>query len=157
MSAGYSPATVAEAFGEAFIAAAQTAINDPTVWINFGLPGEPYPDESVSVGKISSQQSFGPMGNRSRDEILQLECSIEILKVGGHPVEQLVRARAYQLLGLIERYCRVTDTNLGGSAGAVRECWLISHTLETAAMTDESESRLASVLAVFQAKARITG
>ena len=157
MSAGYSASTVAEAFGEAFVAAAQTAIADPTVWIGFGLPGQPYPDDSVVIGKITSQQMFGPMGNRSRDEILELECSIEVVRVGGQQVEQVVRARAYALLSLIERYCRVTDTNLGGSAGAVRECWLISHTLDTAQADDDSESRIAAVLAVFQAKARITG
>lgn len=147
--------SAAPAFKNALVTLIRTAINDSTVLVTYGHPGLEVADDMVGVQKITSQQVIANMGaRRSREETLTAEVIVSCYRGGGPEVEQVAGDRAYQLLGLIEQYVRVTDTTVGGT---VRDCFLISHDSQGA--TDPAliaEGRVIEITATFEAHARIT-
>lgn len=141
-------------FKEAFTAIITTAIADPTVLVSFGHPGMSDADDIIGVGKVVSDQKQATVSpNRSREETIELTVCISIYRGGGIEQEQIASDRAYALLGLIEKYVRLTDTTVGGT---VRDCFLTSH--ESDGSTDKdllAQGRLIEVTAVFTARVRI--
>lgn len=128
------------------------------VLVTFGHPGASMGNwrDLVSFADVVSEQMPGPMGtNRSRNETLRQTVWVSVFRPGEADQERVASDRAYELLGLLERYVRVTDTTLGGVA---LWCFLTSHT--STGQTDPAElasGRLIEIEAVFTAQVRITG
>lgn len=151
-------ATVALAFKEAFYTAAKTLMaGDPAtehVYVCFGQPASIDPDEIISFGSIGAGQETATMGtNRAREETLTLDVQISVVRGGAEEAEIEASRRCYELLRMLERQVRMTDTTVGGT---VRECFLTSH--DSPGATPEEvmhKGRMIDVLATFTAKARI--
>ena len=115
----------------------------------------PQAGDIVAFGRISSSQEFAAYGsNRPREETLTIDVVVSVYRGGGPDMEQVASDRAYELLGELELYARVTDTTIGGT---VRNCALVSHESEGA--TDPeilAAGRLIEITAQFVAQARIT-
>jgi hypothetical protein len=73
---------------------------------------------------------------RTREETLTCEITFYCFRGGGQEQEAIVMARAYDLLGDLELYVRVTNTTL---SGAVRDCMLTDHASNAA--TDQTFAR----------------
>jgi hypothetical protein len=140
---------------DGLLAAAITAIADDEVMI---VPGYPWPQDAqdiVSVGQVvTADQEPASYGQRTRKENLTCDVTVSVFRPGGSEVQAAVTARAYVLLGRIERYTRVTDTTLGG---AVEFCFMTSHELRTSSVPDTSSGRVTEITATFTAYARVTG
>ena len=153
-----SSVTAAQQFKAALMDAMVTLVTGQEVLVSFGHPGDEVGnwDDQVSFADIEVTQEFGPMGtNRSRDETLRQTVWVSSFREGGTDQERVAAARAYELLGLLERYVRFTDTTLGG---VVRQCFLTSHTSQ--GFTDPGMTlagREVDIEAVFTAEVRITG
>lgn len=154
-----STATVASTFKNNFydaVAALMAAGADTGyVMVCFGQPGTFDPDDIVSVGRVSEQQTEATIStNRTRNETIQLEVQISCYRGGGPEMERVCSDRAYELLRMIETQVRVTDTTVGGS---VWWCFLASH--DSAGATDPAllgQGRTIDITAIFEARARIT-
>lgn len=124
------------------------------VLVALGAPASLEPDDLVSFGRSESEQNVAALGNRSREEMLTQEVQISCFVAGGDEAERAAHDRAYYLLGLIETYCRKTDTTVGGT---VRQCFLVSHESDGATPPDYlDKGRVIEIVARFQAYARIT-
>lgn len=143
------------AFKAAFFNAATSLWAAEDVQVCYGHPGVNMADDLVVFGGLDTQQEPATMGaGRSREEILTLEVVVSVYRGGGAEQEQVTAARAYELLGELETYVRVTDTTLGG---AVRHCFLVSYTSEGVTDLDVlSSGRETDITAQFAARARIT-
>lgn len=154
MAGGTSPATAAVAFVAGLYVATKSVVPS-TVLVIYGIPGPKYPNDVVSFGRVTSRQDPATMGtNRGREEILTVEVTFSTYRRGGQEQEIAAFERVYELLALIETYCRVTDTTLGG---AVRECFLADH--ESEGETDPrfiAEGRVREMTATFTARVRVT-
>lgn len=153
-------ATVAHEFKNAFFEAVKTLLaSDPAtrdVLVCFGLPGTFAPDDLISFERVSERQDTATLGtNRSREEIITLDVIISCFRGGGPEMEQVASARGYQLLRMIERYARMTDTTIGGT---VRQCFLAQHESDGATLPELiDKGRTIDITATFEARARITG
>lgn len=155
-----SSTTAAHAFKAAFFEGVTNLMqaDDETqyVQVTFGTPVDLNPDDIVGIMDITSEQNVATLGNRSREELLTLTVEISCFRGGAYPtLEREVSDRAYYILGLIERWVRVTDTTVGGT---VRHCFLSGH--ESAGRTDPDnleKGRVIEITATFLAAARITG
>lgn len=153
-----STATVALEFKEAFYLAIKTlmagAYETEHVYVVFGQPATVDPDEIVSFGAVGVGQSKATLGtNRSREETITLDVQISVVRGGAEEAEIEASRRCYELLRMIERHVRMTDTTVGGT---VRECFLTSH--DSPGATPEEvmhKGRMIDVLATFTATARI--
>jgi hypothetical protein len=126
----------------------------PHVMVSFGAPASLEPDDLIAFTDIASEQNVATLGHRSREEMLTLTVQISCQRGGGGDMEKVVSDRAYELLGMIERYARVTDTTIGGT---VRHCFMTAHT--STGETDPeflAQGRVMEITATFQAFARIT-
>lgn len=153
-----SAATAADEFKLAFFnAATDLMAGDPdteNVVVTYGWPGSFAPDDLISFLGVTSEQDAATMGRRSRDETLELTVSISCFRGGGQDMELVTAQRAYQLLRMLETYCRTTDTTVGGT---VMWCFLTGH--ESAGHTDPAlieDGRTNEIVARFTARARIT-
>lgn len=152
--------TAAQAFKAAFFDGVVNlmAADSETQYVSvtFGAPFDLNPEDLVGIMGIESDQEVATMGNRGREETLRLVVEISCFRGGtGDGLERSVSDRAYYLLGLIERWCRVTDTTVGGT---VRQCFLIGH--QSSGRTGPEyldKGRVIEITATFQAHARITG
>ena len=151
-------ATVALEFKKALVAAtsAMMAAQEGTqdVLVCFGLPGTFTPEDIIAFGQLVSAQEPATMStNRSREEVITLEVAISCFRGGGEESELPAAERCYELLRMIERHTRMTDTTVGGT---VRECSLTSHTSDGATPGDvASAGRVIEVTATFTARARV--
>jgi hypothetical protein len=147
-------ATVAAGLKDTMVTAIKSVV-DPAVLVAHGHPGLEVTDDMIGVGRVTSAQEPATMGtNRSREETLTVDVTISCYRGGGPEMEKVASDQAYALLRLIERYCRITDTTMGG---VVRQCFLTSH--ESDGATDPAilaEGRLIELTATFTALARIT-
>lgn len=159
--AGMSTGTAALSFKKALyttiktLVAASPTYKDAAVFP--GTPGTFLPDDIIQVGKFSSIQEPATMSasQRSREESLTVEVTISCHVGGGEDMEMLSQERALDLLMLIERYVRTTDTTLGG---VVRHCFLTSIDSDGATPPEYiHEGRAIDVTAQFEARNRVTG
>lgn len=155
-----STATVAHDFKSAFVTAIQAlyAANDE-VLVTFGHPGPQMANYQsiIEFADISVEQTPATMSaaNRPREETLTLAVYFTCWERGGFADESVSSARAYGLLGDVERYARITDTTIGGT---VRQCFLVA--TRDAGSTDPdllAEGRITTIEATFEARARIYG
>jgi hypothetical protein len=147
---------ISGAFRAAFLTAATTAINDPTVLVCLGHPGTQLPDDIVSIGDLTVTQDFATMStNRTREMVITQEVIVSIYRAGGPDQEPVVSARGFDLLNRIEEYVRVTDTTLGG---LVRWCMCTGHGPSGGSLDTDvlAKGRVIEVPAQFTARARIT-
>lgn len=148
-------ASAAPALKDAFYTTAGTLWAGSAVQVSFGHPGQTQADDIVAFMGVNSEQEFATYGsNRGREETLVLDVRVSIYRAGGAEQEKVCSDRAYELLGELEEYVRVTDTTLGG---AVRHCFLLGHSSDGS--TDPqilSQGRLIEIEAQFVAKARVT-
>lgn len=125
----------------------------PHVLVTFGAPANLDPDDLVAFMTLRSDQNVATIGNRSREEALELTVVISCFR-GGPDSERAVSDRAYYLLGLIEEYVRKVDTTCGGT---VRHCFLVGHDSDgTTPPEYREQGRVMEITARFQAFARIT-
>lgn len=121
-----------------------------------GTPGTFQPDEIVAVTALEVQQDFATMGpNRTREETLTVTVVFSCLFGGDSTQELPSQERAFDLLGIIERDVRMTDTTLGG---VVRQCMLTG--VQTDGQTPEEylqAGRGVDVTATFTARNRVRG
>lgn len=152
-------ATVAATFKNNFFTSVQAlmAAGPDTAYVLtcFGQPGTLEPEDIVSFGRLSVNQTSATISpNRTRDEMLTLDVDISCYRGGGPEMEQVASDRAYELLRMIEQQVRVTDTTVGGT---VRWCFLTSH--DSTGATDPAmleQGRAIDITATFTALARIT-
>jgi hypothetical protein len=153
-------ATLAHAFKVAFrdLAVVLYADSDETkeVSVKFGRPTSFLEPDIVAFGRLSSQQSTGPLSrtNRSREEVLELDVIFSCFKPGGDDAEEEASARAYDLLRMLEYHVRQIDPTIGGT---IRECALDRHSSE--GMTPQAtvkSGRNIFVTATFAGKVRIS-
>lgn len=150
--------------GMAFKAALYEAIktlfaDDPEakdVLVCPGAPGNFAPDDIVAVTRLEVQQDFATMGaNRGREETLTVDVVFSCLINGDGEQELPAQQRAFDLLGKIEYYVRMTDTTLGGT---VRHCLLTG--VQTDGQTPDEylqAGRGVDVVATFTARNRVRG
>lgn len=153
-----SGATAADEFKLAFFQAATDIMaSDPdteNVVVTYGWPGSFAPNDLISFLGIKSEQEAASISRRSRDETLELEVSISCYRGGGQEQELVTAQRAFQLLRMLEAYCRNTDPTVGGT---VMWCFLTGH--ESSGHTDPAlieDGRTNEIVARFTARARIT-
>ncbi|MDM4761886.1 hypothetical protein QT381_02565 [Galbitalea sp. SE-J8] len=141
-------------FKRAFVEGATVLFADEPVKVAFGHPGIEQPDEIVAFTKVASEQEPATLStNRSRDETLTQTVVISVWREGGADQEQAASDRAYELLGALEEWARMTRTNVGG----VLWCALTSHTSDGETSPQVlAAGRLVEVEATFTARARIT-
>lgn len=147
--------TAAPALKNALFAVCQTLFASAGVQVSFGHPGQSQVNDIVAVTRVRGEQAPITLGTRrQREETLQAEVVFSVYRGGGPDMEKVCSDRAYELLGQLEEYVRVTDTTLGG---VVRHCFLIDH--DSTGTTDEqflANGRLIEVTATFEAVARIS-
>lgn len=124
------------------------------VSVFFGYPDTLEPDDVVAVEGVSGEQITAAIGpRRPREETLTLTVQISCFRAGGGYQEIVTAERAYDLLGRIEQYVRLTDPTVKGT---VRQCFLLDH--DSDGTTDEAtlvNGRATDITARFQAQARI--
>ncbi|WP_104116966.1 hypothetical protein [Arthrobacter sp. B1805] len=155
-----SPVSAVWAFKKALVAATRElmAADEDTirVLVTAGTPGTYAPDDIIAFGRASSRQDRANLGpQRQREEVLSCSATFSCLVGGGEEAEEESQERALQLLGLIERHVRLTDTTLGG---VVRHCFLTE--IETEGETPPeytSQGRAVDVVATFEARNRVKG
>lgn len=157
---GYGTTSRAAAFKAAFYNHARTVLFAPGEAINeagqvetfFGRPVQ-FPPDIVAFGAVRSTQEHATMGtNRSREEQLELDITISVQR-GGRDDDQYVSDRAYEILGILEEYARVTDTTIGDT---VIECALVRHTSEGATTPEvRKHGPCVDINATFAARARV--
>lgn len=147
--------SAAPAFKDAFVAAARTIWSGTDVQVSFGHPGQSQADDIVAfMGCVSEQEPATYGTRRQREETLVLDVVVSVYRGGGTEAETVASDRAYELLGALEQYVRVTDTELGG---AVRHCFMVGHSSSGSTDPDVLASgRLIEINAQFAAKARIS-
>lgn len=148
--------TTAPRFRKALYETARYLFEPDGIAVLLGPPeGTVIPDEVVEIRGVKTEQATGPMSpNRPRDESLRVEVLVSVATGGGPEVDEALTDRAYELLGRLEFYCRVTDTTLGGT---VRQCFLTGHESEGALRNETAGGRYIDVVATFTAHARVTG
>lgn len=152
---GFSAATAAYDFKLAFFNAVRDLMageqSTQYVLVSLGSPSSLEPEDIIAFQGVTSAQAPVTMGNRGREETLTIEVQISCWSGGDD--ESIPTRRAYELLGIIERFCRKTDPTVGGT---VRHCFLTGHTSQ--GFTDPADlakGRAADITATFQAQARI--
>jgi hypothetical protein len=157
VTTGISAAPIYKA---ALFTAASTLWSGETspVLTTYGMPAFDVYDDVVSFGAVTSQQEPATMGTlRERREILTQEVIFYCFRGGGQEQELVVMARAYELLGDLEQYVRVTDTHLGNPDIFVQGCFLTDHASDAATDQDVlARGRMHVLTATFTAESRIT-
>jgi len=152
---GLSEFSAAPTFKRAFYDSAVGLWPNTEVQVVYGQPGTYLADDVVAVTRVHAEQVPAAMGtNRSREETLTLTVIISVYRGGGEEVEVIASDRAYELLGQLERFVRVTDTTVRGT---VRECFLDEHDSDGETRPELIASgRTIEIEAKFTAHARVT-
>lgn len=133
-----------------------TALVTTATLVTRGDPVFDTHSDCVVIGPVSSTSEVAAMGpTRPRQETLTCEVTVYSFRAGGNAQESVVEARAYELLGLLENYVRVTGTTLG--VAGLQWCFLTDHRGDAA--TDKAvlaKGRMHVVVGTFTAAARIT-
>jgi hypothetical protein len=129
---------------------------DPDVTVSYGNPGTRYSNDWVILGELGGDQAPATQSSslRHRRETLTLDVMFASYKAGELDDDRLPTQRVYELMGLVENYCRTTDTTVGGT---VLWCFMTSHKSDGA--TDDSvlaSGRAIQSIATFTAVAEIS-
>lgn len=149
--------TAAPAMKSALLAACKGLYAAP-VLVCMGHPGTNLPDDIVSVGNVTSSLDIGPLGTaRTREEHLEVEVTFSVFRGGAD--QEPVTTRAYDLLAMLEAY--LTDVGVASSSqlslgGSVRRAWVSGHVLAESTADTTAQGRVAEIVAVVSANARIT-
>lgn len=158
MLAGLATSTAAYRFKAALFDAATTlwVRAHPELLVAWSTIGTNVPDEYLLVlGTESDQEPATLSTNRSREETVRLETQWFVTRWGEIDAAREAEDYLYARLGELERYVRMTDTTLGG---VVRHCFLVAHVTDTRSFQGaQGHGHLASAMATFEAKIRITG
>lgn len=148
--------TVAPALRKALFDRAKALYEDDGVLVVMGPPESGYlPDDVVQVQGVEISQDIATMGpTRGREESLAVDVLVSCGTGGGPEVDEPLTEHAYELLGRLEFYCRVTDTTLGG---VVRHCFLTSARSDGAGPDETADGRFIEITATFTAAARVRG
>jgi len=148
--------TAAPAFRTAMIETCRQLYADSDVEVIPGALGGGYwPDKFVQIQTVEGDQAAATMGsNRTREEALTLDVIVWVGSGGGEEVDGPLTEEAYDTLGRLEYFTRVTDTTLGG---VVRECMLTAHASAGAGPDETDQGRFIQIEATFNAKARVRG
>lgn len=153
---GFSSSTAAYDFKRAFYEAIRDIMagdqSTQYVLVSLGSPSSLEPEDIVAFQGVTSEQNPATMGNRGREEVLTIE--VQISCYSGGDDEDVPTRRAYEILGIIERYARKVDPTIGGT---VRQCFLTGH--ESKGFTDPTDlakGRTSDITATFAAAARIS-
>ena len=119
-----------------------------------GLPAFANADDVVAVGAVTANQEAVTFGTqRSREESLTCQVDFYSFRGGGAAMEEVVEARAYEMLDELAQYVRVTDTTLGG---VVRQCFLTDIAADAATDPDVlAKGRMHVITATLSAEARV--
>jgi hypothetical protein len=133
--------------------AADTA---PYTLVVRGLPAFAKAQDNVCVGAVTSQQEIATLSASQRTREETLTCQVDFYSFRpGVDTEEIVEARAYEMLDALAQYVRQTDTTLGG---VVRYCFLTDVAADAATDTDVLEKGRMHVLsATFTAQFRVQG
>lgn len=143
-------------FKAGMVTAALGVYDSSKTYVSSGEPSQDVLYELVSIGTVTVGQAAATLStNRGREETLTCDVLLTVFRGGDDDQQTDADQRVAQLLTLLEQQVHYEDTTL---AGAVRECFLTSATLDSGpgAMGDNTRGRLAAINAVFTAKARIT-
>lgn len=148
-------ATLAYDYMVAFEAGVRTAIAgaDPggNVLIEHGYPEPARAADMILIIRLDSVQDWATLGNRSREETLNLEVHFASWRSD----QKQANAAAYGWLQLVERYCRVTDPTLGGVMRQVILTGVSSQGFTYG--PDVAKGRGADVIATFTGSQRVSG
>lgn len=127
---------------------------DPYTRVVRGLPAFADAQDNVCVGVVTSNQELITLGTqRSREETLTCEVTFYSFRFGGDEMEEVVEARAWEMLDELAQYVRVTDTTLGG---VVRQCFLTDVASDQATDPDVlAKGRMHVLSATFTAENRV--
>ena len=130
------------------------ADTSPYTLVTRGLPAFANAQDVVSVGAVTSNQEPVTLGTqRSREESLTCQVFFYSFRGGGDSMEEVVEARAYEMLDELAEYVRVTDTTL---AGAVRQCFLTDIAADAATDPDVlAKGRMHVITATLSAEVRV--
>lgn len=133
----------------ALVAALQAALGS-AVLVTYGPPGPNQPDDIVAVMDVRGGQVMATMGNRSREETLDIDVVISCYRGGGTEVQQTVTERAYALMASLEVYLKTTDPSIGGTVRS--NAGITTHDMTEDATT---KGRVAEIALTILAFARI--
>jgi len=127
---------------------------DPYTLVVRGLPAFATADDNVCVGAVTANQEAVTFGTqRSREESLTCQIDFYSFRGGGVAMEEVVEARAYEMLDELAQYVRVTDTTLGG---VVRQCFLTDIAADAATDPDVlAKGRMHVITATLSAEVRV--
>ena len=110
--------------------------------------------ELARVVVVTSNQEPVTFGTqRSREETLTCQVDFYSFRPGGEEMEEVVEARAWEMVDELAQYVRVTDTTLGG---VVRQCFLTDVASDAATDPDVlAKGRMHVVSATFTAENRV--
>jgi hypothetical protein len=137
---------------EAAARIAHLAAADPrSITYSWGEP-DSWSDDIVMFMRTTSVQEPATYGTpRTRNETLTCDIHFMVFRTAQRDAED----RAYELLALLERYVRVTDTHLDSS---VLWCFMTEHEAEGFALNDSPSGRRGiEIRATFTAYVRISG
>jgi len=130
---------------------------NPQTLVVRGLPAFAKAQDNVCVGAVTSNQELATLSasQRSREETLTCQVDFYSFRGGGDEMEEVVEARAYEMLDELAQYVRVTDTTLGG---VVRYCFLTDVQADAATDPDVlAKGRMHVLTATFTAQHRVQG
>ncbi len=130
------------------------ADTDPYTRVVRGLPAFADAPDNVCVGVVTANQEPVTFGTqRSREETLTCQVDFYSFRAGGAEMEEVVEARAWEMLDELAQDVRVTDTTLGG---VVRQCFLTDVASDAATDPDVlAKGRMHIVSATFTAENRV--
>ena len=109
---------------KAALVTALTSAFGTTVQVNYGPPGSAQSDDIIAVLDVRVTEVVATMGNRSREETLEIDVVVSSYRGGGTEIQQTVTERAYAVLAALETYLKTTDPSIGGTvrsnAGVIR-------------------------------------
>ena len=127
---------------------------DPYTRVVRGLPAFADALDNVCVGVVTSNQEAVTFGTqRSREETLTCQVDFYSFRPGGEEMEEVVEARAWEMVNELAQYVRVSDTTLGG---VVRQCFLTDVASDAATDPDVlAKGRMHVISATFTAENRV--
>jgi hypothetical protein len=161
---GQSQVTAAWAFKYAFyqeaLALQEAGELAAGTYICLGDPSSYDMPNLIQFGAVRTTQAPANMSaaNRPREETLELSITIEAFQGGMDDAEIAVQNTAYGILQALEKQTHYIQGGTDGSilGGVVRQCFLTTVEEDTAQVQqDQSQGRLAQLVATFEGKARI--
>jgi hypothetical protein len=137
------------------------ADTDPYTLVVRGLPSFANAQDVVAVGAVTTSQEFATFSSsaRTREETLTCQIDFYSFRPGGDAMEEVVEARAWEMLDAVAEYVRVTNTELKSDAypsGIVRHCFLSDAASDAATDPDVlAKGRMHVISATFTAQNRV--